>query len=70
MNNFRFQGKIDEQINEFREFLKDFKDLSKLEIVFEVNDELTMGDILNGIEKINEIIPNPKITLDFGKSME
>ena len=72
METFKFNGKVDDQFDEFRKFVNCLKDKNKVEIILVMNEELTLGDIQAGIEKIKEILPNTRITiaLDFEKIIE
>ena len=57
MKKFEFNGKLDVQTDEFKEFIQVLKNENKVKIVFETGTEIKMNDIREEFQKIAEILP-------------
>ena len=64
MSTFKFNGKVDDQIDEFKKFVEGLKDVSKVKILYEMHEETLMQEMQDTIGKINNILPED-IELDF-----
>ena len=56
MKKFNFNGKVDDQIDEFKEFVKNLNEINLAKITFLAGKEITLSTLSKELEKIGEVL--------------
>ena len=56
MKKFNFNGKVDGQIDEFKEFVKNLNEINLVKITICAGKEITISTLREELEKISEVL--------------